>query len=144
MNDLEQSNYQGIKQEIKTELNRVPESFVVIGYQLKQIRDRELYKLDGYSNINDFAMDEYNLSQSSTSRFIAINDKYSMQGGSPKLQEKYEGFGYSKLSEMLTLSEDDLKLVTVHTTRAEIREIKQTIKEVENEIYAPAHNEESL
>lgn len=136
--------YDDIKNTIKTELNRVAESFVEIGYQLKQVRDRELYRIDEYNNINEFAKSEYGLSQSTTSRFIAINDAYSVNGSSPKLLDQYDGYGYSKLSEMLTLSEEELKLVTLRTTRAEIREIKQVKKEADTEIYAPAHNAESI
>ncbi|MDF2609070.1 MAG: hypothetical protein K0R92_544 [Lachnospiraceae bacterium] len=136
-------SYQGMKDAIKRELNQIAESFVEIGYRLKEIRDKELYKIDGYRNINEFAQAEYNLSQSTTSRFIAINDNFSVNGSSPKLLEQFEGYGFSKLSEMLTLSEEDLRLVSIRTTRAEIREIKQAKKEAENEIYAPAHNARS-
>lgn len=144
MNDLVQNSYQEIKDSIKTELNRVAESFVEIGYRLKQVRDGELYKIDGYSNINEFAKEEYSLSQSTTSRFIAINDKYSVDGSSPKLLEQYEGYGYSKLSEMLTLNEEDIKLISVKTTVAEIRDVKQIEREVRNEIYATSHNEQTV
>lgn len=144
MDNLELSNYQGIKQNIKTELNHVAESFVIIGFNLKQIRDKELYKHDGYSNIYEFAKTEYSLERTTALRLMAINDKYSLNGSSPKLIEQYEGYGYSKLSEMLTLSEDDLQLITVQTTRAEIRDIKQTKYEAEKEICAPAHNPQSL
>ena len=102
METIELSNYQGIKEKIKTELNRVAQGFVEIGFRLKQVRDEELYKLDGYNSITEFAKDEYKLSQWDTSRFIAINDKFSTDGSSPRLLEQYEGFGYSKLTEMLS------------------------------------------
>lgn len=138
------NNYQEIKEALRNDLNQLAQSFVVIGYRLKKIRDEELYKIDGYKTITEFAQAEYNLSQTATSRFIAINDRYSVDGSSPKLLPEYEGYGYSKLSEMLTLSEDELKLISIRTTRAEIREIKQAKKEAEEENYAPAHNFESL
>jgi len=137
-------SYQARKEILKDKLNVVAESFVVIGYQLKKIRDGELYKIDGYDNINDFAKDQYNLSQPTTSRFIAINNKYSLDGSSPRLLEQYEGYGFSKLSEMLTLSDDEMKLVVAKTTVAEIKEIKKVKREVENEIYATSHKSESL
>lgn len=142
MENLELSDYQGKKEKIREELNRVAESFVLIGYELKQIDDNGLYKLDGYSTITEFAEKEYNLNQTATSRFISINEKYS-DGSSPKLLPKYEGYGYTKLSEMLTLSDEEMKLVTVQSTRAEIREIKLAKKEAQTENYAPAHNEEN-
>jgi len=137
-------SYQDRKGILKEKLNIVAESFVIIGYQLKKIRDGELYKIDGYDNINDFAKEQYNLSQPTTSRFIAINNKYSLDGSSPRLLDQYEGFGFSKLSEMLTLSDDEMKLVVAKTTVAEIKEIKKVKREVENEIYATSHKPESL
>jgi hypothetical protein len=144
VDNVEISNYQGIKENIKHELNRVAESFVIIGYHLKLVRDQKLYELDGYNTITEFAEAEYNLSQTTTSRFIAINDRYSINGSSPKLLEQYEGHGYSKLAEMLTLNDEQIKLISSNTTRAEIREIKQVVKEAENENYAPAHNAKTI
>jgi hypothetical protein len=148
MYDIEKSSYQEIKADIKDDLKILAERFVIIGYRLKRIRDEKLYELDGYKTITEFAQEEYGLSQSETSRFIAINDKYSINGSSPKLLPQYEGYGKSKLSEMLNMSEEEMKLVTVQTTKAEIRDINREIKEVKKEAesanYAPAHNQESL
>lgn len=148
MDHIKNLSYQEMKDRIRRELNQVTESFVEIGYRLKQIKDGELYKADGYSNIHEFAQKEYNLSQSSTSRFMAINSCFSINGNSPKLLPDYEGYGFSKLSEMLTLSEEEMKLISIRTTRVEIREIKQVKKEAEglenDENYAPAHNQQSL
>lgn len=143
MDSLVNNNYQELKTALRNDLNQLAQSFVVIGYRLKKIRDEVLYKIDGYKTITEFAQAEYNLSQTSTSRFIAINDRYSIGGNSPQLLPEYEGYGYSKLSEMLTMSDDELKLVSVRTTRAEIREIKQWARESGAENYAPAHNDES-
>lgn len=140
MDNLELSNYQEKKQKIKTGLIRITQSFVEVGYELKQIRDNELYKLDGYGSITEFAKAEYNLEQWDTSRFIAINDKYA--DGS-RLQDKYEGYKYGILTEMLSLSEDELQLVTLQTTRAEIRELKHAKEEAKEDGHAPAHVTES-
>lgn len=129
-----QTNYQDIKISIRGQLNSVAESFVIIGYQLKQIRDNELFKEDGYKDIFEFAQEEFNLGKSNASRFMGINDKFSIDGNSPELIEEYRDYGSSKLAEMLTLSEEELKLISDRTTRAEIREIKQ----MKNEAVAPA------
>ncbi len=137
------SNYQERKQKIKTGLSRIAQGFVEIGYELKLIRDKELYKLDAYSSITEFAKAEYNLNHWDTSRFIAINDRYADNNG-PQLLSQYEGYGYSKLTEMLSLSEDELQLVTLQTSRAEIREIKQAKKEAEEVKCAPAHMEQTV
>lgn len=140
--------YMDLKDRIRSGLNRIAEDFVEIGYNLKQIRDRKLYIEDGYDNINDFAREEYGLSQSNTSRFIAINEYYSIDGNSPKLLPNFEGYGSSKLSEMLSLSPEEMKLVSIRTTVAEIRTIKDAKREAQqgeySDNYATSHNPETL
>jgi hypothetical protein len=107
-----------------------------------------MYKADGYKDIWEFAEKEYNLSQSKTSRFMSINDKYSIDGNSIMLIPQYAEYGWSKLSEMLSLTDEQLKLVSDRTTRVEIREIKKPNaddSEAENEVNAHAHEtEESI
>ena len=59
-----------IKQKLKRELLGIKQSFVRIGFVLRQIDDQKLYERDGYKSIADFAKQEYGLEQSTTSRFI--------------------------------------------------------------------------
>ncbi len=145
---LQEQSYEEIKSIIRDKLSSVAESFVSIGYRLKQIRDGEMYKADGYTDIWEFAEQEYSLSQTSASRFMSINERYSVDGNSAFLLPQYAGYGWSKLSEMLSLTDEQLKLVSDRTTRVEIREIKRMNSEemtAENEVHAHAHEtEESL
>ena len=120
----ENCSLDSIKNIIKDNINTASRSFVAIGYYLKNVRDRELYLQDGYQNIWEFAQFEFGISKSSASRFMAINDRFSKDGNSPILLELYKDFSSSKLSEMLTMSEEQLEQVTLTTTVAEIREIK--------------------
>lgn len=122
-------NYKDFKTELDNELKKSVESFVRIGYLLKVARDTDILHESGYSNMQEFAKAEYNLSKDQVSRFIAINDKYSIDGYSDRLQEKYEGYGVAKLAEMLTLPEAVADIIVPKMTRAEIQEIKREVKE---------------
>lgn len=122
------NEYMSIKEDIKRRLNYLAESFVAIGYRLKQIRDSEAYRQDGYDTIFEFAEKELGLTKSPTSRFMAINDKYSVGGNSLELREEFIGLGKSRLSEMLTMDPEDYILVTYKTSVKEIREIKRMEK----------------
>lgn len=122
------NEYMSIKEDIKKRLNYLAESFVAIGYRLKQIRDSEAYRQDGYDTIFEFAEKELGLTKSPTSRFMAINDKYSVGGNSLELREEFIGLGKSRLSEMLTMDPEDYILVTDKTSVKEIREIKRMEK----------------
>lgn len=129
------NEYISIKEDIKRRLNHLAESFVAIGYRLKQIRDTEAYRQDGYNTIFEFAEKELGLTKSPTSRFMAINDKYSIGGNSLELREEFIGLGKSRLSEMLTMDPEDYVLITAQTSIKDIREIKRMEKAAgENEV----------
>lgn len=119
-----------VKTFIRANINSASRSFVAIGYYLKYIRDHKLFTEDGYQNIWEFAQDEFGISKSSASRFMAINDRFSKDGNSPILLDQYKDFSSSKLSEMLTMTDEQLEQVTLATTVAEIRGIKNPEKVV--------------
>ena len=118
-------DWMNMKESLKKDLIGVQESFVRIGYKLRKIADEKLYEKDGYKSIADFAKEEYGLTASTVSRFIKINERYSVEGYSDRLRPEYANFGSSKLSEMLTLPDNDIELITPNTTRETIRELKQ-------------------
>ena len=91
------------KAELDGELQRTAEGFVRIGYLLKVARDTNVLAESGYNSVAEFAQAEYGLDKSQVSRFIRINDEYSEEGYSDRLQERYREFGYAKLSLMLLL-----------------------------------------
>ncbi len=119
------NEYMDFKQQIADKLNNMAADYITIGYLLKRIRDTEGFKQDGYSSLQEFAKREYGLSESAVSRFISINTKFSVDGNTPILQDEFKNFGSSKLSEMLTLSDEDCKLITEKTTVATIRDLKK-------------------
>lgn len=117
------------KEDIRRKLNETAGNFVYIGYRLKQIRDSGMF--GGAADIFEFAEKEYGLGKSTVSRFIAINERYSEGGNSLELKEEYRGFSSSKLSEMLTLPDSEIELITEKTTIREIRDLKAFNNEAE-------------
>ena len=124
------------KEDIRRKLAETAENFVYIGYRLRQIRDSGMY--DGAEDIFGFAQKEYGLGKSTVSRFIAINEKYSEGGNSPELKEEFRHFSSSKLSEMLTLPDSEVELITEKTTIREIRELKAFNSRIPEETGEPA------
>lgn len=110
------------KEDIRQKLTATAGNFVYIGYRLKQIRDSGMF--GGAADVFEFAQREYGLEKSMVSRFIAINEKYSEGGNSLELKSEFRNFSSSKLSEMLTLSDSEIQLITEKTTVREIRELK--------------------
>lgn len=118
------TDWLSIKNSLRDDLAGVSKSFVRIGYKLRRIEEQKLYENDGYKSLAEFAKAEYGLSQSTTSRFMAINAKYSIGGYSEDLRPEFAALGSSKLSEMLTLPDADLQMITEETPREAIRELK--------------------
>ena len=113
-----------IKKELEEELRGAAAGFVRIGYLLRKIDESQGYKQDGCDSLTEWAEQEYGLSASSVSRFMAINKKYSVDGYSKQLKIEFAKYGQAKLQEMLTLPEEDLQMVSPEMKRADIREIK--------------------
>lgn len=114
-----------MKQKLKQELLGVKQSFVRIGYALRQIDDQKFYEQDGYKSIAEFAQAEYGLGPSITSRFMSINREYSVDGYSEHLRPEYADMGRSQLEEMLKLPESDRQMIRPETSREDIRELKR-------------------
>lgn len=123
--------YTEYKAAVDEELQRSAESFVRIGYLLKVARDTDILAESGYANMNEFAEKEYGLDKSQVSRFIRINDEFSENGYSDRLQENYKAFGYAKLALMLTLPAAVNEELTAEYTKAEISAIREEIVEEE-------------
>lgn len=135
MNDLSTiMNYEQLKSELNEELSRTANSFVRIGYLLKLARD-DRHILDGsvYSDVNEFAQKEYGLDKTQVSRFIRINDRFSIDGNSTKLLPQYEEYGSAKLSLMLTLPDEINEELSPEMSKTDIQAIKEEYDE-ENKI----------
>lgn len=115
--------------ELKRNMERTAKSFVRIGYLLKVARDTDILKESPYESYIDFAEKEYHLDKSQVSRFININDKYSKDGNSEELDDRYKGFEYSKLAIMLTLPDKVAEELTPSYTKSEIKAVKEEVEE---------------
>ena len=125
------NGYEEFKQAVNRVLNRTVEDFVLTGYLLKQARDTDILQGSGYADEKEFAWGEYRLDTSQVSRYIHVNDKFSEGGYSPKLQEQFRGYGYTKLTIMLSLPDTVIEELTPAYSKAEIQSVKEEIEEEE-------------
>lgn len=145
--ELEQrKTYSEFKTTLDTEMNKAAESFVKIGYLLKIARDTDILAESGYNSLTEFAQAEYNLDKSQVSRFIAINDNYSVDGYSDRLRTEYTGYGYSKLAMMLTLPAAVVAELTPSYSKSDIQALKEEVAAEEAispmEVYLEGKKEE--
>ena len=146
-NFIESLTAESAGREIRKGMTDIAKKCVLIGFYLKAVRDRELYREMGYSNLWDYAADQFGLSMSSTSRYIAINDRFSVDGNTPQLLPEYAKFNKSQLQEMLNMSPEQIGQVTEDMTVKEIRKLKnpeQAVPEQNIQEETVATSQESL
>lgn len=122
------ANYEQYRTELKAELQREAEGFVRIGYLLKVARDTSILRDSGYATVNEFAAAEFDLDASQVSRFMNINDRFSEGGYSERLEDRFRGIGYAKLSLMLTLPDAVNAEITENFSKSEIQAIKDEVE----------------
>lgn len=125
------NNYGHFKEAFDAEIKMQANSFVKVGYLLKVARDTNILYESGYGTVAEFAWNEYHLKKDAVSRYIAINDKFSVNGYSERIQDEYSEYGLAKLGEMLTLPEAVVEMMSPKLTRESIQELKRDLKEEE-------------
>ncbi len=120
-------DYSVFKQEFDTEIKRASDSFVRIGFLLKEARDTGILEGSGYTSMSDFATNEYGITPDQASRFIGVYERFG--DGEGHLKAAYSAHGQTKLIEMLSLPESVAESIPAELPREDIRQIKQEIKE---------------
>lgn len=131
MESITKKTYQEFKKELDKEFYTAANSFVRIGYLLRIAKDTNILHESGYASLNEFAKAEYNLTKDMVSRYIRINEKYSVGGYGETLQTRYESFGVAKLAEMLTLPDAIAEEITPEMTKEQIQEVRREVREEE-------------
>lgn len=122
-----------VKKLLSANIKTMSRSFIAAGYYMKYIRDRELFRDGGYNSIWEFAEDQCGIKKSAASRWMAMNDKFSKDGNTPILDDKYKDFNKSQLQEMLYLTDEQIEETEPEMSAKEIRAIRKP-----PEVVAPA------
>ncbi len=129
MQEVISRTYAEFEKEFDATMQETAEKFVVIGYLLKEARDTGVLKESGYTSMGEFAQKRYGLTKDITSRYIAINDRYSENGNSKYLAQRYKNFGYAKLAEMLTLPDTIVEEISPEMTKKDVIAVKEEVRE---------------
>ena len=124
------NDWLALKGQLEAELRGAAAGFVRIGFLLRKIEETKGYENDGSKSLAEWAKDNYGLSATAVSRFMKINERYSIDGYSNQLRAEYANYGSAKLSEMLALTDSDLEMVSPDMKRDDIREIRKFSKEM--------------
>lgn len=122
---LQHATFEDIRTGIESKIKLMANNMVQIGYYLKLLRDRKLYKEAGYDNFLDCAYKEFNLTKSSVYRFIKVNSEYSSGGNSLEIDAEYSAYSSSQLIEMLNMPEEERMEITPDMSVKGIRRLKK-------------------
>jgi len=124
------SVFSNLCQQIVNGSKNVLEGFLRIGRSFKIIEEKKLYLLDGYSNFYEFCEKKFNYKETSVKNMIAVYKKYKDNNTDDQsyfisVDEKYEGYSYTALVEMLPIPEKEIqKRFTPDMSVNEIRKVK--------------------
>lgn len=110
---------------IRNSINRIQELSVVIGFNLKKIKENKLYLVGGYKNIYEFAEAEFSLSKSTAIRLMNVCKYFSKGNNSSILDERYAGFSTSQLFELLPMSPEQRNIASPDMTVTQLRRLKE-------------------
>lgn len=118
----------------KENLTGMVETFIAAGYYIKVMKEE--YEQRGYKTIWECAEAELGLKKSEASRAMSMNSKYSVNGNTPYMQEKYKQYSKSQLQEMLKMPEEQIEQVVPDMTVKEIREIRRpAVEETQDTVF---------
>ncbi len=112
----------GVTNKVKTAIDNAGREFIYIGFLLDEANNFEYFKENGYETIYDYCEDNFGFKKSSTNNFIRV---YRAFGEAMYLKEPYRKFSYSQLTEMCSMSNNQLINCRPEMTVRELRAIKK-------------------
>lgn len=100
-------------------------SYVANGYWLKRIRDEKLFLEEGYKNFEEYVRSKYSSDKGWASKCIKVNQKLSVDGDSPILDEKYKDYSVYQLVELASMTEEQREQASPDQTVRELREMRR-------------------
>ncbi len=126
-------DFEALDREIKRTMRRSAKDAIQIGYMLKQMRDKKLWEIQ-YSCLDEYLTQELGIDYTMASRFINLNNKYSWNGNSMEIAERYRDYSPGLLIEMLSMPKELEEKVTPDMTIRQVREIKKQDKQKKDPI----------
>lgn len=128
---------------IKELTNNIKYSFFEIGYHLKKIKENKGYIELGYSSLEEFSEDKFNLKSTSVKNMINVFEKFGeFKDGIPKISSDFEDYNAAQLTELLPVinsvdekyqeekKKEILKNFPATKSAKQIRKERKNIKEV--------------
>ena len=121
----------GVTAKIKAAMQDAARQFVYIGFLLWEVKRYEYFYELNYGSVYEYAEAELGFKRSSTKNFIAICEEFCWKNNWDKsmptmhLDNKWNDFRYSQLTEMLSMSAKQREQAKPAMTVKQLRELKK-------------------
>ena len=108
---------------VRSHLSNVKNSFISLAFTLSEMHRKGFYVGPFY----DFVEKQFGLCRSTCTKLFAVNREFAVGG---VIKEKYAGYSYSQLENMVPLSESEREDIKPTMTIAEIKDFKRNNKKL--------------
>ncbi len=125
---------------IKAGFGKASKCFFEIATHLYWIYENDAYKTFGADNINDFALDRYDIGKSTVSNYIAIVRRFcrpALESDLYVLKDAYSAYSPSQLAQMLPYTDDQIGAASIDP-KMSCRAIKKALAAMLPDKSAPA------
>lgn len=140
--EKEKTLYNENKSKLKELYNSIEKDFLNMAFLLYPIYKNELYKIEGYSNIYDFARENLELSRGTCCEFIQICENLCTKSNNKcitGLKKNYTDYSISKLRILASIDRKEHKYFSPDMT---VREMKLKKKELSSKLLNKFDNTE--
>lgn len=123
--------------EIRNDFNDIRSQYIALGYKLDQFKSNGYYKTFGFESFEGFVEANFHIEKSALSRCLNVFYEFSARKGSahqPVIDEAFEEYNYSQLTELVSMAPADRKLVSADMSVSKIRDLKKSLKKNVNQV----------
>ena len=116
------NTYSSLTNKIEKGFMKASEAYITIGCALWQIHHNELYRIDNYKSIAEYAEDKFEIKKATTHNYIKVIEKFGAieDGKAQGLKEEFKAFKCSQLVCMLTFTPAQIEQVQPDWTTRKI------------------------
>ena len=128
----DKKEFQNLDGVIYDSMENISKSGYAVAFAIHAIYTKKLYRVDGYKNVYNYALERYGLSRTTCNDFINMVERFGKISGNEKgfiadIRPEYELYGSSQLLAMKGYNDAEIKDAKI-TPSMSVREIKKALK----------------
>jgi hypothetical protein len=123
---IKNGEYDRYTKRIHENVESIFDKYTEIGMLLSEFNEKKLYELNDYSDIYEYAYDNFTISKTTVKNVMAIASKFCDEDGD--ILEEFEGYSFSNLVELIPVDQKDLSKFKPSMTVKKVRSKKLEIE----------------